>query len=73
MSINQSVNQRAYPGSPTIVNDKNDQKVRSWVVFWMYWCTSVMSWRSDGRVFQAAGPEQKKPRSPNLVLVLGRT
>jgi len=25
------------PGSPTIVNDKHNQKVHSWVVFWMYW------------------------------------
>ena len=34
---------------------------------------SVMWWRSEGRVFQAAGPQKEKPRSPNLVLVLGRT
>jgi len=27
---------------------------------------SVMSWRSEGRVFQAAGPLLEKPRSPNL-------
>jgi len=32
---------------------------------------SLISWRSEGRVFQAAGPQYEKPRSPNLVLVLG--
>ena len=32
---------------------------------------SVMSFKSAGRLFQAAGPEYWKPRSPNLVRVLG--
>jgi len=26
------------PGAPTVVSYKHDQKVHSWVVFWMYWC-----------------------------------
>jgi len=41
--INQSINikfvGRRYttrPGAPTVVSDKHDQKVRSWVVFWKY-------------------------------------
>ena len=43
-SINQSVNARfvgrrytTHPGASTIVSYKHDQKVNSWVVFWMYW------------------------------------
>jgi len=28
----------ARPGAPTVVSGKHDQKVHSWVVFWMYWC-----------------------------------
>jgi len=41
--INQSINiksaRRRYttrPGAPTVVSDKHDQKVHSWVVFWKY-------------------------------------
>ena len=44
-SINQSINVkfvgRRYtrrPGAPTVVSGTHDQKVHSWVVFWMYWC-----------------------------------
>jgi len=32
---------------------------------------SVMSCKSDGRLFHGDGPQQVKPRSPNLVVVLG--
>ena len=45
ISINQSINVkfvgRRYtrrPGAPTVVSGTHDQKVHSWVVFWMYWC-----------------------------------
>ena len=44
LSINQSINVkfvgRRYtrrPGAPTVVSGTHDQKVHSWVVFWMYW------------------------------------
>ena len=78
LNPNQSINVkfvgRRYttrPGAPTVVSGKHDHKVHS--CRFLNVPVSVMSWRSEGRVFQATGPQYEKPRSQNLVLVLGRT
>jgi len=60
------------PGAPTIVSGKHDQKVHSWVVFWMY--TGITNVIKVGRKSVPGGrTTEKKQCSPNLVLVLGRT
>jgi len=45
------------PGAPTVVSGKHDQKVHSLSRRFLNVSVSVMSWRSEGRVFQAAGPQ----------------
>jgi len=44
-SVSQSINTKfvgrhytTCPGAPPVVNGKHDQKLHSWVTFWMYWC-----------------------------------
>ena len=55
-----------------VVSGKHDQKLHSLSRF-LKVPMSVISWRSEGRVLQVAGPQKEKPRFPDLVLVLGRT
>lgn len=59
-------------GVSTVVSSKHEHKTTLLNRF-LNVLVSVMLWSSEGRVFQADGPEEKKPRYPNLILVLGRT
>ena len=45
------------PGAPAVVSGKHDRKLHALESFSECTGITVMSWRSEGRVFQAAGPQ----------------